>query len=864
MFCLRTLGGLSLGNSGASDVAIPRRRLALLALLAAAGNRGLSRDKLVSYFWPEGSPEDARHSLEQLLYSVRHQVHGSVFRGTDPVCLDPDVITSDVAAFEDALARGADNEAVRHYTGDFLDGVYLNNTGEFERWVDEQRSRLRTAYGSALGRIAEHAAQRNDWSEAVAAWRSLVALDRLSTRSVLGLVRALAGAGDHAEALRTATTFETLVREDLGLPLDPSLSGFLQELRRGRNIESGTPAVEQRRPVAEPPHELAGSTTDTWPPLPPYPAMTAARPLARRRVVAAVLLIAGPVIVVAMWLALPWRVTRRPRVSVAVFQNWTRDTSLDYVGTMSADYTRIALAQTGMLDVDYPSFDFWDPRNAGPGRASISNALVWHRSAGILISGAYYKKGDALTFTGRGVETTSGSILFAFDSVTGKELEDVMDRVRQRVMSGIATHVDTTLRAWAGNQGKPPMKFAAYREFAAGMTAFVSGIVEQKESTRGTIGFASAREHLGQAFRLDSTYYIAALWWFWSRYNTGDRPGADSVLGILASRSKAMTPYERALYDYEVALMHGTPERRYQLDKQLVGFAPASEFRYCLARDAVQASHPQEALDVLESLDDTYSWIKLIQPAPGFRVRALVQLGEHKRAIAAAAQIHEDSPDDLTSDFPEIDALSALDRVDEVEDVVKRATDRAGPLASSLPNLLLYAGLRLQAADRTERAEKLFASALALYSGGPTTSAERDPMVFGRGRSLYYLGKWNEAREAFEQLTNRPLGTAPYDWRALTFLGSLAARRNDSVEVERIRSLLDTPAVNPADLQYLEARIAAVRGDSDRAVRFLADAVKRGAHVWQVMDEGDAAPSMDPDFARLRGSREFRRAAGFW
>ena len=84
MFRLATLGGLSLGNSAAADVAIPRRRLALLALLAAAGDRGLSRDKLVAYFWPDSAAEDARHSLEQLLYSLRQQVHGSVFRVRTP------------------------------------------------------------------------------------------------------------------------------------------------------------------------------------------------------------------------------------------------------------------------------------------------------------------------------------------------------------------------------------------------------------------------------------------------------------------------------------------------------------------------------------------------------------------------------------------------------------------------------------------------------------------------------------------------------------------------------------------------------------------------------------------------------------
>jgi len=40
--------------------------------------------------------------------------------------------------------------------------------------------------------------------------------------------------------------------------------------------------------------------------------------------------------------------------------------------------------------------------------------------------------------------------------------------------------------------------------------------------------------------------------------------------------------------------------------------------------------------------------------------------------------------------------------------------------------------------------------------------------------------------------------------------------------------------------------------------------VRLGAHVWEVMDEGDAAPSMDPDFAGLRGSARFRKAVGFW
>jgi hypothetical protein len=45
---------------------------------------------------------------------------------------------------------------------------------------------------------------------------------------------------------------------------------------------------------------------------------------------------------------------------------------------------------------------------------------------------------------------------------------------------------------------------------------------------------------------------------------------------------------------------------------------------------------------------------------------------------------------------------------------------------------------------------------------------------------------------------------------------------------------------------------------------FLADAVKNGAQVWQLMEEGGALPSMEPDFAELRGLPAFRKAVGFW
>src|SRR5262245_31321580 len=72
---LRTLGGLSVDLVSASDGAATRRRpLALLALLAVAGSRGVSRDKIVAYLWPESDDERARNSLSQALTSLKREL----------------------------------------------------------------------------------------------------------------------------------------------------------------------------------------------------------------------------------------------------------------------------------------------------------------------------------------------------------------------------------------------------------------------------------------------------------------------------------------------------------------------------------------------------------------------------------------------------------------------------------------------------------------------------------------------------------------------------------------------------------------------------------------------------------------------
>src|SRR5213593_3125306 len=99
MLAVRTLGGLAVEKDGTQcgGAASRRKTLALLALLAAAGKRGLSRDTLLGYLWPETETASGRHLLKQACYALRRDLHEpDLFLGRAELRLNPAVVASDV------------------------------------------------------------------------------------------------------------------------------------------------------------------------------------------------------------------------------------------------------------------------------------------------------------------------------------------------------------------------------------------------------------------------------------------------------------------------------------------------------------------------------------------------------------------------------------------------------------------------------------------------------------------------------------------------------------------------------------------------------------------------------------------------
>jgi len=359
MLHLVTFGGLALES--VNEAVAPRlsaQRLAILAVLAAEGDRRVSRERLTGLFWPDTDEERARHSLRQALYTLRHEIGRDVVRSDVALSLDASAITSDVASFRAALARGDRPAAANLVRGPFLQGFYLPAAPSFQRWVEDERARLQTLATAAISALATEAMATNDLDVAIARWRQLTELDPLNGRFALGLLHALAARGDRAQALDFARRHAVLVRRELDTEPDEEIQRLEASLRSGTPpaaMPGSPPSGEPGARASEHPSPAAGQPAETPVPSPTPPA----RPT--RRLTYLVTL--GTIGIVALAIAaIDWRSTDAARVS-----GTAPTLAVGLIRDDAADSGRIGSVLTDLLSTNLASV---------PGLQVIANSRI--------------------------------------------------------------------------------------------------------------------------------------------------------------------------------------------------------------------------------------------------------------------------------------------------------------------------------------------------------------------------------------------------------------------------------------------------------------------------------------------------------
>lgn len=212
--------------------AAQRHCLALLALLAGE-RRGLSRDRIVAYLWPEADAPTARHRLSVALHVIRNRVgDGAILSSGDALSLDSERWTIDSWSFEEDIARGDFASAVTRCGGPLLEGFFLRGSPAFEQWLERWRDRLARRHVAVLDALAEQAERVGDMQACIEYRQELNTREPCSSAHTMALMRLLALTGGVERAIRCSRAYTLLIREEYGLEPDPAVIAFAKALTR--------------------------------------------------------------------------------------------------------------------------------------------------------------------------------------------------------------------------------------------------------------------------------------------------------------------------------------------------------------------------------------------------------------------------------------------------------------------------------------------------------------------------------------------------------------------------------------------------------------------------------------------------------
>lgn len=859
---LRTLGGVTLSSeTGVLDgSASQRRRLALLSLMATAGEHGVTRDRLIGLLWPDSEPAKARQVLTQWLHLIRRDLgDDALFLGTANLRLNPERISADVTELEVALEQNDLERAAALYAGPFLDGFYLTDAPEFEHWAEEERARLATRMRGAYDTLSRRETARGDHASAVRWAECAVALDPLDSRATLAFLRALASAGDRGRVLRHARVHAELVRDQLDADVDPAIAAFVQQVRAtpvdASATEGGASTHSSAKLEKDAPSAIAGSHVPSV--VVPDAHAASIQSLRRWRwwrsfSVQPALRIVFAAGVVVLLLGLAALASRHPepapirsRVMVTPFENATGDTSLNVLGLMAADWIIRGVGETGIEIASGPAV-------SPVGRVVRGVERDPSATAGTLITGRFYLKGDSLAFQARIEDARSERVAAVIGPVlaTRAHALDALETLRRRVMGSVAELVDERYSTLASLIAVPP-SFEAFREVTYGDAA----------ADRRHQGEAVA--HYQRAAAFDTTYLYPVVQIARANGNMEKCGPVDSVARVLEPKRDKLTRYEALLLDRQLQMCSGDLLGAYRSAKALYEIHPSGSTTMYLARNASALNRSREVIELL--LPNGMDALPTRLNSLAHLTLALHALGQYRRELQVSHFARERFPDLFEPALYEVRALAALGDIASVRRV---ATTTLGTSYStratrvegiSAVTVAMLAGHELGAHGHPGDARAVARELGEWLGRHPPAPGDADAvhsyLLASVGTALD-ASRWDEAQRAIDLLA-----VNCGDCLALVGArGTLAAYRGDVAEAHRISELL-------AGLKYpylrgenthARAQIAAILGEREGAVSLLRDAFAEGLRYdmygpYRLRSFNHALP----EFAQLRGYPPF-------
>jgi predicted Ser/Thr protein kinase/tetratricopeptide (TPR) repeat protein len=524
------------------------------------------------------------------------------------------------------------------------------------------------------------------------------------------------------------------------------------------------------------------------------------------------------------------------RVLVAAFENRTGVAALDPVGSIAADWVRQGLAETGLLQVLPVTTSLTATRLVlgspdGLDTARRTELLAAETGAGLVVTGAYYLQGDSLYVWAAVTDASRGRLLHATQPfATPRDAPlPAIEQLRREVMGVLAARSDPRMRSLQVHLLTPP-SYDAYREFVAGVDRFIAR--EWRE----------AIPHFTQAAELDSTFSSALVFAGIAHGNMGNIAAVDSIVELVRPRLPRLPEMDRLAFDMLDAGVRGDHAAAHRANARNPVLAPGTLAHWGLANSALAVNRPQETIRISRQLDpdraELRGWFLYWRDL----TEAHHRLGAHRAELRVARQARLRFPTDPAALRLEVRALAALGRTAELEALLEEnmSVDPAPAL------LLRHAGVELLRHGSAGAGEALLRRSIGWQLERPREGAG---YRLGLGVSYLLLGESEEAERLLSDIDDGQRD--PVEMSGVR--GTLAARRGDAAGARQI-----SESLAGMDARYLKgrhtywrARIAALLGEAEEAVKLLEQSYEQGYFLWVPMHT-------EPDFAALRQHPAFQ------
>ncbi len=669
-FRLSLLGPFLLTSpAGPLEVTSRKNRL-LLAMLALAPERSISRDMLAGLLWSESSEEQARSSLRQALAVLRKDLRGqedAFFAGQDgAVALHPDRVTSDTDLYgkdADLSTRPALERAVAAWRGPFLADITVPEPG-LEQWLSEQREYFNARHIAAM----DHLVPLLGGAERIDMARRLVQADTLREASHRQLMDAYLAAGEKALALRHYDKLRQLLREELDVAPSPETQALRDRIAAAGNGTADAAPLPRGAVAAAPPSvttPAAEPTSDAAPPRRRSPALAAA---------AAVLVIAA--------VAAAWFLTRPepappgpPSVAVLPFQSLTG----------GGDDARLAEGLTIDTITDLSRYaDFRviakDTTDAYAGKPVDIRALGQDLKVSHVLKGTFQRENGQIRVIAQLIDAATGETLWSdrYDRPAGEIFA---------VQSDVAEHIANSLGGREGKVGgtmlakarrKPPADLGTYETYLLAQETMYSDLSDEhmKEAQRILDGVIAKDPGFARAY---VRYANAYAWRF--TYEGGAAELMQQML-VYARKAVALDPMDadaHAALGYALTLTGDPGQGESHLDTALALGPNAFDnliFYSCLGHAYGKAGKGAAAAERAIAINPAYpNWA-----IPCLRL-GMVLVGRHDDAIGI--QQRQPEAEWNTDGFVIMaGSLATLGRKDEATALVKRGVERFPGLLS--------------------------------------------------------------------------------------------------------------------------------------------------------------------------------------